>query len=124
MRSGVTADLKHVIERRGDTVAIYISGVVDFATAPLLRSDIDSCAESDAAKVELHFGAIDLMDSSGLSALIHAYKTMREHGKDLAFVGREEVVARLLERTSLDRVIKIEPESDEGAWPDLPAASA
>jgi len=120
----MAADLRHIVERRGNTAAIYVAGVIDYSTAPLLRRDIDNCVTGDAARVELHLGRIELMDSSGLGVLIHAYKIMRTCGKDLVFLGNCKVVSRLLERTSLDRVIKIVPETDGCCLEDRPATTA
>jgi anti-sigma B factor antagonist len=123
-RNSEYAELLHSVERHGDTAVIYVAGVVDFATAPLLRRDIDDCAAGDATRVELHLGHIDLMDSSGLGTLIHAYKLLGARGKDLVFLGSGPVVARLLERTSLDRLIKIVPETESHCGEEQTAHSA
>jgi anti-anti-sigma factor len=117
----MNVDLRHVVERHGSVAAIYLAGVVDYSTAPLLRRDIEECAAGDAARVELHLGGIELMDSSGLGALIHAYKLVPSCGKELVFLGNCGVVSRMLECTSLDRVIKIVPETNGRRLEDRPA---
>ncbi|MGO8685218.1 MAG: STAS domain-containing protein [Thermoleophilia bacterium] len=123
-RNSEYVELHHSVERHGDTAVIYVTGVVDFATAPLLRRDIDDCAAGDATRVELHLGHIELMDSSGLGTLIHAYKLFGARGKELVFLGSGPVVTRLLERTSLDRFIKIVPETESCCLEERPAHSA
>ena len=120
----MNVDLRHIVERHGNVAAIYLAGVIDYSTAPLLRRDIDECIASDANRVELHLGNIELIDSSGLGALIHAYKFVQARGKELVFLGGCGVVSRLLERTSLDRVIKIAPETDGRCLADRPANTA
>jgi anti-anti-sigma factor len=106
------ADLGHVVERHGTVAAIYVSGVLDYSTALLLRRDIDECAAANAKRVELHLGEVGFIDSSGLGALIHAYKVVPSSGKELVFLGDSGVVSRLLKRTALDRVIKLVPETN------------
>jgi anti-anti-sigma factor len=108
----MSSDLHMRVERRDDRVAIFVAGIVDFVTVPALRRELDSAFAGDACRVEIPFGTIDLMDSSGLSALIRAHKLAAVTGKELVLNGDGEVVKRLLRRTSLDRLIKITPESD------------
>jgi anti-sigma B factor antagonist len=106
----VNNDLQMRVERTADTVAIYVAGVVDFTTAPLLRHEVDAAFAGNTQRIELHFGKIELMDSSGLSVLIHAHKLAAASTKQLALSGDGDVVRRLLRRTSLDRLIKLAPE--------------
>ena len=120
----MNVDLRHVVERNGNVAGIYLDGVVDYSTAPLLRHDIDECAGGDAGRVELHLGGVELMDSSGLGALIHAYKLVPARGKELVFLGSSGAVSRLLECTSLDRVIKMVPETEKRRLEDRPAAAS
>ena len=120
----MNVDLRHIVERHGNVAGIYLAGVVDYSTAPLLRHDIDECAGGDAGRVELHLGGVELMDSSGLGALIHAYKLVPARGKELAFLGSSGAVSRLLQCTSLDRVIKMVPETDKRCLEDKPANTA
>ena len=117
-------DLRHIVERHGNVSAIYLAGVIDYSTASLLRRDIDECVASDADCIELHLGSIELIDSSGLGALIHAYKLVHARGKELVFLGNCRVVSRLLARTSLDRVIRIVPETDRSCLEEKPATTA
>ena len=121
----MAADLSHIIEQRhGNVTSLYLSGVLDYSTAPLLRHDIDECAAGDSDRVEIHLGGIELIDSSGLGALLHAYKIIRARGKELVFLGNCRAVSRQLERTSLDRFIKIVPESEGHCLRDKPASTA
>jgi anti-sigma B factor antagonist len=108
----MSSDLQMRVERRNDRIAIFIAGVVDFVNVPAFRRALDAAFAGDVGRVEIHFGKIDLMDSSGLSALIHAHKLAAASGKDLVLRGNGDVVKRLLQRTSLDRLIKITPEDD------------
>lgn len=106
----MNSDLQMRIERKADTVAIYVAGIVDFTTAPSLRHEVDAAFAGDAQRIEVHFGKMELMDSSGLSVLIHAHKLAAASAKQLRLSGDGDVVRRLLRRTSLDRLIKLAPE--------------
>jgi anti-sigma B factor antagonist len=93
----------------GEVLAIGVEGNLDYYTAPQLREEIEFVMGSSAKVIEVRLGAINLIDSSGLSALVCAYKLSRARGKELVLRGRADSVARLLRRTSLDRVIPLRP---------------
>jgi anti-anti-sigma factor len=102
-------DVRVSVTTEGGVVTVSVEGNLDYYTAPLLREEIDVATTSQARVIEVRLGVIHIMDSSGLSALIWAYKLSRARGKELILVGEAGTVARLLHRTSLDRVIPLHP---------------
>jgi anti-sigma B factor antagonist len=102
-------DLRLSLAIHKDVAVITVEGNLDFSTTAALRAAIDRCAESRAPRVEIQFGHIGLMDSSGLGALVYAHKLLHQRGKDLELIGDDAVVTRLLKRTSLDRVFRLHP---------------
>jgi anti-sigma B factor antagonist len=102
-------DMRLSVATEGDVVAVSVDGNLDYYTAPLLREEIEVVASGPAKVVEVRLGAINVIDSSGLSALIYAYKLSRARGKELILRGEADTVSRLLRRTSLDRVIPLRP---------------
>jgi anti-sigma B factor antagonist len=102
-------DVRLSVTTEGGLVAVSVDGNLDYYTSPLLRREIEAAVETPARVVEIRLGAINIIDSSGLSALIGAYKLSRARGKELILRGEDETVARLLQRTSLDRVIPLRP---------------
>ena len=102
-------DLRLAVATHDDVAAITVEGNLDFSTSAALRDAVDRCADSTAHHVELRFGHIGLMDSSGLGALVYAHKLLHQRGKDFVLLGDDAVVKRLLKRTSLDRVFRLRP---------------
>jgi anti-sigma B factor antagonist len=119
-------DLRISTTTEGDLVALSVDGNLDYYTAPLFRQRVDDILDDEATIVEVRLGVINLIDSSGLSALICAYKLARARGKALVLRGDTETVARLLRRTSLDRVLPLRPPRppSAGAGSGASAASA
>lgn len=103
------ADVRLTISVEQGLVALHVDGNLDYCTAPLVRDKIDRALAGSERLVEVRLGAINVIDSSGLSVLIYAYKLARARGKELALRGEADTVARLLHRTSLDRVIPLQP---------------
>ncbi len=102
-------DIRISVTAEADLVAVSVEGNLDYYTAPLFRQRIDDALEFDASVVEVRLGDINVIDSSGLSVLICAYKLTRARGGELVLRGDAETVARLLRRTSLDRVLPLQP---------------
>jgi anti-sigma B factor antagonist len=119
-------DVRLSVTTEGDVVTVSVDGNLDYYTAPLLRREIDVVMSGPATVIEVHLGAINIIDSSGLSALICAYKLSRARGKELILRGEADTVTRLLRRTSLDRVIPLHPprRSPSETEPGTAAASA
>lgn len=102
-------DLRLTLVIHKHVAVITVEGNLDFTTTAALRAAVDRCAASRAPRVEIRFGHIGLMDSSGLAALVYAHKLLHERGKAFELLGDEAVVTHLLERTSLDRVFRLHP---------------
>ena len=119
-------DVRLSVATEGGLVAVSVDGNLDYYTAPLLRLKIAAAVDTPAEIIEVRLGAIDVIDSSGLSALVCAYKLARARRKQLVLRGEADAVARLLRRTSLDRVIPLRAprRSRSATGPDTAAASA
>ena len=119
-------DVRLSVTKEEDVVAVSVEGNLDYYTAPLLRDEIERVTGGPATVIEVRLGAINVIDSSGLSALVCAYKLSRARGKELVLRGEADTVSRLLRRTALDRVIPMRPplRPPSGAESDPAAASA
>jgi anti-sigma B factor antagonist len=102
-------DIRLSVTEEDGLVAVSVDGNLDYFTAPLFRQQIDGAVETQARVIEVRLGAINILDSSGLSVLVYAYKLSRARDKQLILRGEADTVARLLRRTSLDRVIPLHP---------------
>jgi anti-sigma B factor antagonist len=100
------SDLRLSATIDGEWARITAEGNLDVYTAPLLRAELARAADTGARRITLVLRAVNLIDSSGLSTLVFGYK--------LATRRDEPVVARLLARTGLDRVMPLHREAGDG----------
>jgi anti-sigma F factor antagonist len=88
-------------------------GVLDATQTDQLRSDIDDALQSGASTVLIDFENVSFMDSSGLGALVGAFKALRAHGGKLCICSINEQIRILFELTSMDRVFDIFQNQEE-----------
>lgn len=88
-------------------------GVLDSTQADKFRSDINDAVQSGASTILVDFEDVTFMDSSGLGALVGAFKSLRAHGGNLCVCSINEQIRILFELTSMDRVFDIFKNQDE-----------
>ncbi|WP_433536846.1 STAS domain-containing protein [Micromonospora sp. CA-249363] len=92
--------------RRGRVgTVVEVAGDLDMSTTPQLRDGLLEVVESGARVVVVDLAAVGFMDSSGLGALVVAYKAMRARDGWLGLAGVQPPVRKVLSITSVDRVI-------------------
>ncbi|WP_245716336.1 STAS domain-containing protein [Micromonospora humi] len=89
---------------RGGTV-VEVAGELDMSTTPQLRDRLLEVVQGGARVVVVDLAGVGFMDSSGLGALVLAYKDLRERDGWLGLAGVRPPVRQLLSVTSVDRVI-------------------
>ncbi len=87
-------------------LVVEVGGEVDMTSAPTLRDHLlgqiglgEPCLVVDLSEVEF-------MDSTGLSALVVAYRQAVELGSSLLIAGAKPAVRRVLEITQLDMLLE------------------
>lgn len=95
-----------VTERNGCTV-VAVKGEVDLATAPTLKNRLLELVASGSREIVVDLTATDFLDSTGLGAVVAAYKRVRAHDGNLRLVATAARVKRVFEITNLDRVVPI-----------------
>lgn len=88
-------------------------GVLDATQTAQLRTQIDDAMQSGASTVLVDFEQVSFMDSSGLGALVGAFKSLRARGGKLCVCSVNEQIRILFELTSMDRVFDIFPSQEE-----------
>ncbi len=98
----------------GSTAVLALQGRLDAVTAPSLKSRIQDLVRDGRVDLVCDLSAIDVLDSSGLSALVSGLEVAREHDGSLkvACVGARD--AERFKRTGLDHVFDLYP-TVEGA---------
>ena len=92
----------------GATV-LTVTGEVDLRTAPELRSHIEHVLDEGTSRLIVDLGAVDFLDSTGLSVLVGAHKRLARSGGRLIVANAPEIVTRVLSITGLDRVFELQP---------------
>lgn len=117
-------DLRLTATVNGERARITAEGNLDVYTAPLLRAELTRVADTGARRITVVLRAVHLIDSSGLNTLVFGYKLARARGGEFTLCGDDKLVARLLARTGLDRVIPLHHEPGNGGTGKAGAAGA
>ena len=89
------------------------SGILDGSESQDFRQEISEIADSGAKIILVDFQNVTFMDSSGLGALVLAFKTLRDADIKLVICSINEQVRILFELTGMDKVFEIFPSQEE-----------
>ncbi len=98
---------------QSEVQVIKLSGTINSATSQDLRRRLMELVERGAKIVLVDFQDVTFMDSSGLGALVLAFKTLRAANSKLVLCSINEQVRILFELTSMDKVFEIFSNQDE-----------
>ena len=85
---------------------IAASGEIDIASAPGLRHRLELAIEANpGGPVEVDFGAVTFVDSSGLGVLVAAQRRARVTGGDVSVTSLPAHLRTVFELTGLDKVL-------------------
>ncbi len=101
--------------RHGRWQILSVTGEIDLATLPRMRSELHRVSSSGPLAVDL--SDCDLIDSTGLGLLVGAARRSREGGHDFCVIAPSGPVADLLRRSRLDEVMNVRvdmPEEEVG----------
>ncbi|MFH7024899.1 MAG: STAS domain-containing protein [Heteroscytonema crispum UTEX LB 1556] len=88
-------------------------GSLDATKSQDFKQNITDFIESGAKILLIDFKDVTFMDSSGLGALVLAFKALRSADKKLVVCSINEQVRILFELTGMDKVFEIFPNQDE-----------
>jgi anti-sigma B factor antagonist len=96
---------------------VTVTGEVDVATAPSLRSQLDQAIDRGRPLVVVDLRAVTFIDSTGLGVLIRASRRVDERHGALRLVVAEPRILKLFEITGLTELFSISstPELAVGA---------
>lgn len=86
---------------------IQPAGVLDGNQTHQLRGELNDGIGTGARLILVDLTHVTFMDSSGLAALVTAFKTVRSAGGKLCVCSMNQQVRMLFELTSMDRVFEI-----------------
>jgi anti-anti-sigma factor len=97
---------------REQVKVIKLNGNLNATTSQEFRQNIADILEIGAKIVLVDFKDVTFMDSSGLGALVLAFKTLRAADTKLVLCSINEQVRILFELTNMDKVFEIFPSQD------------
>jgi anti-anti-sigma factor len=107
--------MKFSTSKNGKSTILKLHGrKLDATAAPELKAEfLILCKPKAAVKLIIDMTEVQFCDSSGLSALLIADRTMREHGGNVHLVHVHDKVMNLLRISQLDRVFTINKKIEE-----------
>src|SRR5262245_17858874 len=102
--------MKFKVEKNGKATILKLSGKkLDATVSPELKAEfLVLCKPKVAERLIVDMTEVQFCDSSGLSALLIADRTMREHGGSVHLVHVQKKVMDLMKISQLDRVFTID----------------
>ncbi len=91
--------------RSGATV-VRPKGPLDLMAAPAVRQHLNALVQKGEARLVMDLTDVELIDSTGLGALISGLKAARKNGGDLLIANPNDSVKAMLALTSLDWVLR------------------
>lgn len=107
MRMGIRSEV-----RPSGVVVLFPEGVLDWNAAPAFREELLRLAGKGGKQILVDLSAVEVIDSTGLGALIDGLKAVRKNGGDLRIAGLSEQVASMLALTKLGGILKVADPSD------------
>jgi len=99
--------LKLWTRSEGSGTVLTVSGEIDMESSTALREVLTDLIETGSHLVVVSMGGVTFLDSTGLQALIHARKQIREHRGALRLVGLRSGPAKVIEITGLRNMFPI-----------------
>jgi len=95
------------VQRTTNETTLTIRGSLDINTAPALAEEIDRIVAGRPTKVLVDLGALDLIDSSGVAALVKLYKGVRGGGGAVTISGARDQPLAIFKLLRMDKVFNL-----------------
>lgn len=92
---------------QGDESMLRIAGSLDVLTAPELMPTIDALVEERRPRVVCDLSGLDIIDSSGVAALVALYKRVRAVGGQVVVVGARDQPLAIFKLLRMDKVFSL-----------------
>jgi len=91
---------------------IELVGEVDIYTSPRLKATLQEALETGIRYFLVSLERVEMLDSTGLGALVGGRARARERGGDLALVCAQGRLLRLLQITGLRHIFRVYPDEE------------
>jgi anti-sigma B factor antagonist len=93
----------------GNAHVVSVAGDLDLATAPQLRDELAHASSEGATELVVDLLRVPFVDSVALGVLVEASKRTQARGGVFRVVCDDRRIARIVEITGLDRVLRLHP---------------
>ena len=109
--------LKFEQSAHGDMTVLSVSGNLDSLTVPEIRPEIENIVAAGTRKVALDLSGLEVIDSSGIGAIVSLFKRVRSMGSgaDVKIVGVRGQPREILRLLGLERAFDIVDTLDDAA---------
>jgi anti-sigma B factor antagonist len=95
------------IQRTPQETKLTVRGSLDINSAPQLAEEIDRIVATRPKKVACDLSGLELIDSSGVAALVKLYKAVRGSGGAIAITGARDQPLAIFKLLRMDKVFNL-----------------
>ncbi len=95
------------VQRNNAATTLTIRGSLDINTAPQLAEEIDRIVATKPTRVLVDLSGLDLIDSSGVAALVKLYKGVRGVGGAVTISGARDQPLSIFKLLKMDKVFNL-----------------
>jgi len=95
------------VQKNATETVLTVRGSLDINSAPALSEEIDRIVATKPTKVVVELGALDLIDSSGVAALVKLYKNVRSAGGAVTMKGVRDQPLAIFKLLRMDKVFNL-----------------
>jgi anti-sigma B factor antagonist len=95
------------VNRNNDDTTLVVRGSLDINSAPALNEEIDRIVASRPTKVVVDLSMLDLIDSSGVAALVKLYKGVRNTNGLMTISGARDQPLAIFKLLRMDKVFNL-----------------
>jgi anti-sigma B factor antagonist len=95
------------VKRTDTEITLTVRGSLDINTAAQLAEEIDKITAQKPKRVVVDLSGLDLIDSSGVAALVKLYKGVRGVGGAIELTGARDQPLAIFKLLRMDKVFNI-----------------
>jgi len=95
------------VNRINDDTTLVVRGSLDINSAPALAEEIDRIVATRPTKVIVDLSMLDLIDSSGVAALVKLYKGVRATSGTVTISGARDQPLAIFKLLRMDKVFNL-----------------
>ncbi len=95
------------VQRSSESTTLTVRGSLDINTAAQLGEEVDRIVGNSPLLVTVDLSELDLIDSSGVAALVKLYKAVRSSGGTVLISGARDQPLAIFRLLKMDKVFNL-----------------